>query len=267
MAVTNTLVKGASQPKSDLVRYDVHGETVELSPEIIKRYLVNGDPTRVTDQEVNMFLNLCRYQHLNPFLREAYLIKYGNAPATMVTGKDVFVRRARASADFDGFQAGVIVSNKNSGEVTEREGSWWMPSTEALLGGWARVFIKGIKEPFYSAVSFNEYVGRDKDGNINKQWNSKPCTMIRKVALSQALREAFPDQNSGLYSPEEISEASNVELNENPISISGKTSDAPAPERRPAERKPEPAPKVTETETETSVETGADAAAAALFGE
>ncbi len=265
MAVTNTLVKGASQPKSDLVRYDVHGETVELSPEIIKRYLVNGDPSRVTDQEVNMFLNLCRYQHLNPFLREAYLIKYGNSPATMVTGKDVFVRRARASSDFDGFQAGVIVSNKTSGEVTEREGSWWMPSTEALLGGWARVFIKGIKEPFYSAVSFNEYVGRDKDGNINKQWNSKPCTMIRKVALAQALREAFPDQNSGLYSPEEISEASNVELNENPVQISGKTVDTPAVERKPAESNPEPAP--AEKVTETTVESGADAAAAALFGE
>lgn len=263
MAVTNTLVKGASQPRSDLVRYDVHGETVELSPDIIKRYLVNGDPSCVTDQEVNMFLNLCRYQHLNPFLREAYLIKYGKAPATMVTGKDVFVRRARASADFDGFQAGVIVSNKTSGEVTEREGSWWMPSTEALLGGWARVFIKGIKEPFYSAVSFNEYVGRDKEGNINKQWSAKPCTMIRKVALSQALREAFPDQNSGLYSPEEISEASNVELNENPVEVSGKTADAPVVERRPAESKPEPAPKVAET----VVESGADAAAAALFGE
>jgi hypothetical protein len=138
-----------------------------------------------------------------------------------------------------------------------------MPSTEALLGGWARVFIKGIKEPFYSAVSFNEYVGRDKDGNINKQWNSKPCTMIRKVALSQALREAFPDQNSGLYSPEEISEASNVILEENPINISGKTTDTPAVERKPAERNPEPAPKVAETETEP----GADEAAAALFGE
>jgi hypothetical protein len=140
-----------------------------------------------------------------------------------------------------------------------------MPSTEALLGGWARVFIKGIKEPFYSAVSFNEYVGRDKDGNINKQWNSKPCTMIRKVALAQALREAFPDQNSGLYSPEEISEASNVELNENPVQISGKTTDTPVVERRPVESNPEPTP--APKAAETAVETGADAAAAALFGE
>jgi phage recombination protein Bet len=260
--INNTLVKAT--PDSSIVEYRAGTETVSLSMQDIKAYLVSGGGA-ITDSEAYMFLNLCKHQHLNPFLREAYLIKYGNAPATMVTGKDVFVRRARASADFDGFQAGVIVSNKVSGEVTEREGSWWMPSTEALLGGWARVFIKGIKEPFYSAVSFNEYVGRDKDGNINKQWNSKPCTMIRKVALAQALREAFPDQNSGLYSPEEISEASNVELNENPVQISGKTTDTPVVERRPVESNPEPTP--APKAAETAVETGADAAAAALFGE
>lgn len=262
MAVTNTLVKGASQPKSDLVRYDVHGEMVELSPDIIKRYLVSGDPSRVTDQEVSMFINLCRYQHLNPFLREAYLIKYGNGPATMVTGKDVFVRRARASDDFDGFQAGIIVCNKNTGEVTEREGGWWMASTETLLGGWARVYIKGIKEPFYSAVSFNEYVGRDKDGNMNKQWSSKPCTMIRKVALSQALREAFPDQNSGLYSPEEISDASGAELDETPISI---PTDTPKPDYKPTQETE--SDHVVEKEAAPEVKSGESEAAAALFGE
>lgn len=27
-----------------------------------------------------MFLNLCRYNHLNPWLKEAYLIKYGDKP-------------------------------------------------------------------------------------------------------------------------------------------------------------------------------------------
>jgi len=69
------------------------GQSIALSPMIVKQYLVNGDEGKITDQEIQMFLELCKYQQLNPFLREAYLIKYGNAPATMVTGKETFLKR------------------------------------------------------------------------------------------------------------------------------------------------------------------------------
>ena len=48
-----------------------------------------------------------------------------------------------------------------------------------------------------------EYAGRKKDGSLNGQWSKKPATMIRKVALVQALREAFPKALGGLYTAEE----------------------------------------------------------------
>ena len=71
-----------------VVKYDYNGQPVVLTPDIVRSYLVNGDGT-VTDQEIVMFLNLCRFQHLNPFLKEAYLIKYSsNSSATIVTGKE-----------------------------------------------------------------------------------------------------------------------------------------------------------------------------------
>jgi hypothetical protein len=35
-------------------------------------------------------------------------------------------------------------------------------------------------------------------------WKSMPATMIRKVPLVQSLREAFPDEFGGMYSPEEM---------------------------------------------------------------
>lgn len=38
-------------------------------------------------------------------------------------------------------------------------------------------------------------------------WGTKPGTMIRKVALSQALRDAYPDKLSGLYVQEEMNAA------------------------------------------------------------
>ena len=75
---------------------------------------------------------------------------------------------------------------------------------EHLVGGWAKVFVKGYEVPIEAVVSFDEYVGTTKDGTINSQWSKKPATMIRKVALVQALREAFPEDLGGLYASEEV---------------------------------------------------------------
>src|SRR5574343_448545 len=96
-----------------------HGP-VKLSPSIVRRYLVNGNGS-VSDSEVMMFMSLCKFQGLNPFLREAYLIKYGSSAATIVTGKDAFLKRARNNPDFEGYRAGVIVIDKD-GAIKETEG-------------------------------------------------------------------------------------------------------------------------------------------------
>lgn len=192
--------------------YLANGEEVKLSASMVKKYLVSGDAANVTDQEVMMFLTLCKYQHLNPFLREAYLIKYGNSPATIVTGKDTFTKRAAKNPNYKGKEAGIIVINL-SGEIEQREGTFALPN-EKIVGGWARIFVKD-REPELYTVSFEEYVGRKKDGTLNNQWATKPATMIRKVAVVQGLRECFPEDFEGLYSPEEMSTANpNIDVNE-----------------------------------------------------
>ena len=200
---------GPKKPLTDKpVEYKCGEETVKLSPSIIRQYLVNGNG-EVTDQEVVMFLNLCRFQHLNPFLREAYLIKFGNQPATIVTGKDAITKRAMRNPKYAGQQAGVAVYKPDSGELEYRTGSLVMPG-EQVAGGWAKVFVKGYDVPIEVSVSFQEYVGTTKNGEINSQWSKKPATMIRKVALVQALREAFPEDLGGLYASEEM----NIDLDE-----------------------------------------------------
>ena len=195
--------------ETKLVEYEANGEMVKLSTNMIRKYLVSGGGN-VTDGEVMMFLSLCRYQHLNPFLREAYLIKFGSSdPATIVTGKDVFTKRADANPNYKGKKAGIIVLKKD-GNIEEREGTMVL-TEETLVGGWAKVFIKD-KEPEYQSVSFEEYAGRKKDGTLNSQWSKKPATMIRKVAVVQALREAFPDRFQGMYTQEEFAEVSDIKL-------------------------------------------------------
>ena len=153
-------------------------------------------------QEVAMFINLCKYSGLNPWLKEAYCIKYGNEPATMVTGKDAFTKRADREPAFDGMQAGIIVTNSDD-EIIYRDGAAKLPD-EKVIGGWAEVFRKDRSHSTRIEVGFDEYAMKKKDGTLNQQWRTKPATMIRKVAMVQALREAFPQTFGGMLAAEEL---------------------------------------------------------------
>lgn len=179
------------------------GMEVKLTPDIVRNYLVAGDPKSVTFQELAMFINLCKFQGLNPWLKEAYLIKYGTTPATLVVGKETFTKRAERHPQYDGFKAGIIVMSGE--EIVYREGMFVLPNEE-VVGGWADVFRKDRSVPFRSEASIMEYAARKKDGTMNTQWQSKPATMIRKVALVQALREAFPESLGAMYIAEEQGE-------------------------------------------------------------
>lgn len=166
-----------------------------LTADTVRNYLVSGNGN-VTDQEVVMFIELCKAQHLNPFIREAYLIKFGNSPANIVVGKDVFVRRAYRNPDYEGMRAGIVVVDK-TGNVKEREGSLKAPG-ETLIGGWCEVYIKNKKHPIKSIVSLEEY------SKSQSTWKSMPMVMIRKVAMVTALREAFPEDLQGMYDASEM---------------------------------------------------------------
>lgn len=189
----------------ELIKYETEQGEVQLTKDTVKRYLVSGDEraaANVTDQEVTMFLNLCKYQKLNPFLREAYLIKFGNSPATLVVGKDVFTKRAAKNENFNGYKAGVIVERKD-GDLVYREGSL-VTKNDFLVGGWAEVHRKDHEVPIRAEVSMDEYARTTRDGKLMSNWAKMPATMIRKVALTQALREAFPEDLQGMYSSEEL---------------------------------------------------------------
>lgn len=172
-----------------------------LTADTVRNYLVSGGGN-VTDQEVVMFLELCKAQKLNPFVKDAYLIKYGNQAAQIVTGKDVFIKRAYENPNFDGMRAGVVIS-KRDGSLEYREGSLKLPN-ETLVGGWCEVYLKDKRCPAKAVVSFDEYAGRKGNGQLNTMWANKGATMIRKVAQSQALREAFPSEFRGCYQKEEL---------------------------------------------------------------
>ena len=106
------------------VTFQANGEDVKLAPSTVRNYLVSGDG-KVTDQEVVMFINLCKYQHLNPFLNEAYIVKFGSRPAQLITSKEAFMKRAEANEHFRGSKAGVIVVRNN--QIIYSQGAFALP--------------------------------------------------------------------------------------------------------------------------------------------
>ena len=193
-------IEKAKKEPCALVKYeDAEGREVVLTREDIIN-TISSNP-RITDKEIKLFIELAKAQKLNPFTKEIFITKYGDYPATFIVGKDVFTKRAQANPLFKGMQAGIIVQRGNA--VDQREGSA-MFSDEMLLGGWCKVYVQGYDVPIYDSVSFNEYAARKADGSLNSMWASKPATMIRKVAIVHALREAFPSDFQGLYDQSEM---------------------------------------------------------------
>jgi phage recombination protein Bet len=164
----------------------------DLTLDDIKSYICST----ATDQEAYMFLKLCQARGLNPFTKEAYLVKYGSN-ATIIVGKDAFTRRAELNINFDGFRAGIIVID--DGKECYNEGTY-AKEGQTIVGGWAEVFRKDKQCPYKMTVSLSEY------NTGQSLWKKLPGTMIRKVALVQALREAFPSEFAGMYDSSETGE-------------------------------------------------------------
>lgn len=186
-----------------VVEYDADGVKIKLDPETVKNYLVRGNGA-VTDQEVLFFIQTCRAQKLNPLAYgEVYLIKFGNEPAQLVIGKETYMKRAFRNPNYSGMKSGIVVQRGET--IIQKEGTCLYPS-ETLIGGWCKVFhtLNEKETETFKEVSLTEYLKYNSKGVPQANWGTKPCTMIEKVAVSQAMRAAFPDDYQGLYTAEEF---------------------------------------------------------------
>lgn len=199
------VAKQTVSPEQREVTYTAaDGSEIRISPDMVRKYLVQGKGEMVTIQEMIYFLNLCRSRKLNPFIKDCYLIKYSpNDPAAVVTSVEYFRKRARAMPDCKGWKAGVIVLDKE-GRVKDTAGL--VRDGEEILGGWFEAKPSGWEEPMRVEVNLRGYVKKKQDGSITKFWSvENQPSQIAKVAESQGLRKVWPDEFQGLYTEEEIS--------------------------------------------------------------
>lgn len=208
--VANRSLQSASRAGSTALQAASPSVPVEITGADGQHFTVSFGDVRnficpkATDAECKIFLETCKQYHLNPFTKEAYLIHYDNknedTASTIVLGKNCYMQMAERHPSFDGFEAGVIVLTAD-GQLLNREGSivYDGGGGETLLGGWAKVYRKDRTRASYEEVKLSEY---DTGKSL---WNSKKATMIRKVALVHALREAFPSTFGALYDESEVS--------------------------------------------------------------
>jgi phage recombination protein Bet len=176
--------------------------TIKLSAAMVSNFI--AVPTKSgrlpSVRDCVKFIMLCKGKRANPFEGDCYLIGYdnnktGEATFSLVCGIELFLKRAENNDQFDGVEYGVIVSDAEG--VQERQGTLVFDG-ENLLGGWAKVYRKDKSRCYYKAVKFSTY------NSGYSRWEKDPSGMISKVALSQALREAFPTALGGLYTQEEM---------------------------------------------------------------
>lgn len=194
-AITKASAQRAVSPaQSTAIQFtDDHGDLITITSEDVRMHICPAADAK----EVAYFMELCRAQRLNPFLNEAYLVKFKGNPAQIMVAHKALVKRAEAHPQYDGMEHGVVVLR--NGEVHhEQRGAVYAEAGEKLIGGWCKVYRKDRRMPIYAERSLKSM---DK-GQAN--WKSMPDLMIDKCAQAAALREAFPDELRSMYVQEEM---------------------------------------------------------------
>jgi phage recombination protein Bet len=179
-------------------------EDTEIKVAHVRRFIAAKTRSGLepTDGDIIKFMQLCKAMRLNPWTGDAYLLGYDssdpNKPPTftMIVAVQAMLKRAEINKEFDGIESGILVMADDN-KIQQRAGQLKMPG-EVVVGAWAKVFRKDRKVPFYATVNFSVY-----DTNKSR-WKKDPAGMIEKVAISAALRKAFPSDVGSLYSADEM---------------------------------------------------------------
>lgn len=158
--------------------------------QMIRDSFANG----ATKQEFEMLITIAKTRRLNPILRQIHFVKrWDSQKQREVWSTQVSIDGLRAVAQRTGLYDG---QDEPEFEYNGKE----------LRSAKVRVYRKDWNRPAVGVALFDEYAQRKKDGSLTQFWREKPHIMLAKCAEALAMRKAFPEDLSGLYTPEEMPE-------------------------------------------------------------
>lgn len=148
--------------------------------------------------DLAVYHHVCQRTGLDPFARQIYMIRR-DGKQTIQTGIDGFRLVARRAVDRTGEALSI-----GAPEWCGPDGKWrdvWLEDGPPAA---ARIVVRRGAGEFPAVALWREYHQTKRDGTVTSMWATRPAGQLAKCAEALALRKAFPQDLSGVYSRDEM---------------------------------------------------------------